>query len=55
MAKKKRKPRRKAEGSTMTPKAWSDADRRAFADGNFVRASSIAGRRFAGPKDDEWH
>jgi hypothetical protein len=53
MAKRKRKARRKAGGS-FTPKAWSVEDRRAFADGNFVRASSIAGSRFAGPTASEW-
>ena len=53
MAKRKRKARRKAGGS-LTRKAWSAADRRSFADGNFVRASSIAGRRFAGPTASEW-
>ena len=33
---------------------WNDADRRAFADGNRLRAQTIQGKRFGGAEVDEW-
>jgi uncharacterized protein (DUF433 family) len=33
---------------------WSDSDRRAFADGNRLRAQTIQGQRRNGPTIDEW-
>ena len=40
--------------STFTPNRWSAADRRAFADGNRLRAQTIHGRRAPGPQASEW-
>jgi hypothetical protein len=33
---------------------WSANDRKAFGDGNRLRASAIPGRRFNGPAISEW-
>jgi len=39
---------------TIRANSWSAADRRAFADGNRLRASTIPGRVRPGPSVDEW-
>lgn len=33
---------------------WSQSDRRAFADGNRLRAQTINGKRRSGPSAQEW-
>lgn len=33
---------------------WSAADKRAFADGQRLRAQTINSKRFDGPTEDEW-
>ena len=38
----------------MRTNRWSREDRRAFADGNRLRAQTIPGRRDAGPSSSEW-
>ena len=38
----------------MRSNRWSKEDRRRFADGNRLRASSIPGKRRPGPSADEW-
>ena len=35
-------------------RAWGDADRQAFRDGNRLRASTIQGKRRPAPSLDEW-
>jgi len=34
--------------------AWSDADRRRYAEGDRLRASTVPSRRSPGPSADEW-
>ena len=34
--------------------AWSDADRRRYAEGDRLRASTVPSRRGPGPSADEW-
>ena len=40
-------------GNTMRA-AWSDADRRRYAEGDRLRASTVPSRRGPGPSADEW-
>jgi hypothetical protein len=34
--------------------SWSDGDRRRFADGDRLKASSVPGKRLDGPVEAEW-
>lgn len=46
--------KRKNNKSVTPDRAWSSADRRAFADRNILRAQTIPSLRQDGPQADEW-
>jgi hypothetical protein len=46
--------RKNSKNKNRPVNRWNDADRRAFADGNRLRAQTIQGKRFGGAEVDEW-